>query len=219
MKAVYIGILSHGTTSARRAETLRQLLAKADWNLIDTDAAFIRYPRWARTIAFRLRSGPAVRAINSLILEKLDDHHYDLGLVDKGVYLWPETVRAIRSRCRKLVYFTPDTSFYANQSRFFESTASIYDRVVTTKSFDMSRLTHLVSGDKVMLVTQSFDVELHQPRCRFDEKRKEAVLIGLVNRTGKHAFTHFWMQAFPSELWRAGLEQVPETKELPAGPV
>ncbi|HQX49781.1 MAG TPA: glycosyltransferase, partial [Planctomycetaceae bacterium] len=215
MKALFIGIQSAGTTSQRRADTLREIVSPCSWTMIDTGATFQRYPRWAQSMRFRLRSGPAVWAMNRMLLAELtnvseqaaergvssspgsgflnvsemsDDRQtrstthaelYDIAWIDKGVCLWPQTVRKIRQLARKMVYYTPDTSFFANRSRFFEATASLYDLIVTTKLLELSSYEALVPRDRIALVTQSFDAKHHMSHCTFQKKRKEAVLIGL----------------------------------------
>jgi spore maturation protein CgeB len=179
VKALYIGIQTPGTTAQLRGETLKRTLPYATWSQINTDSVFLTQPRWSRTLAFRLRTGPAVSAINHLVQNKITGHEYDLVWIDKAVYLWPETVRTIRSLTKTLVHYTPDTAFFANGSRFFNDSANLYDKVVTTKSFELEDYTKLVAPDRLMLVTQSFDNNLHNRVVPFQEKRKEVVLIGL----------------------------------------
>lgn len=179
MKGLYVGIRTPGTTSQLRADTLCNLLPRGEWNLIDTDPVFQDSPRWARTLWFRFLAGPAVAALNRHVMSELGSKLYDFAWIDKGVCLWPETVRRIRELARKLVYYTPDTSFLANRSRYFRATASLYDLIVTTKSVELASFERLVPRERIALVTQCFDSRLHYPRCTFAEKRKEAVLIGL----------------------------------------
>ncbi len=178
MKALYVGIQTAGTTSQLRADTLRRVVP-CEWTMIDTDRAFLPFPRWARSLWFRLRTGPAVRALNRLVCSEIGDEPYDVAWIDKGVCLWPSTIQKIRTLARRLIYYTPDTSFLANGSRFFRATAHLYDLIVTTKSFEIDSFQKLVDADRLIQVTQSYDSRLHMPRVDFDQKRKEVVLIGL----------------------------------------
>jgi len=143
---------------------------------------------------FRFLVGPAVGALNCHVLAELGTERYDFAWIDKGVCLWPETVRKIRRLARKLVYYTPDTSFMANRSRNFRATASLYDLIVTTKSLELASFERLVPRERIAMVTQCFDSRLHYPRCTFAEKRKEAVLIGLCEpdreRCVEHLISH-----------------------------
>ena len=169
----------NGTTSQLRADALREILFPCTWNRIDIHRAFLTYPRWARSLWFRFGLGPAVRALNRMVLEALGNETYDIAWIGKGVCLWPETIRQIRRLSAKMIYYTPDTSFISNQSRFFNATISLYDLIVTTKSLELPDFERRVPREQIALVTQCFDSRLHYPRCSYEEKRKEAVLIGL----------------------------------------
>lgn len=178
MRAIYVGILTDGTTSRLRFETLKQLLPQTDWMPIDTDQTFLKDQRLWRSLAFRWRTGPAVARINAAVLSQAQ-HSADLVWVDKGVYLYPRTVQHLRKLAKRLVYYTPDTSFYANGSRFFDRSIDHYDLVVSTKSFEERQFHQRIAPAKLLLVNQSYDSELHRPSCSVREKRKETVLIGL----------------------------------------
>jgi len=150
-----------------------------NWGLIDTDAPFVATRRIWRSLAFRTRFGPAVTAINRHVLQNLPAAPVELIWVDKGVCLWPETIRRLRRLAKRLIYYTPDTSFLHNQSRFFNRTIDLYDLVVTTKSQEVATFQRLIPPERLLLVTQTYDRLLHYPRCSFADKRPEAVLIGL----------------------------------------
>lgn len=190
MKAVYIGIQTPGTTSQLRSDALAKSSQALEWTVIDTDRPFLEAPRWQRSLWFRLRTGPAVSVLNRMVLDKLNNQPCDLVWIDKGVCLWPETVRHIRKLASTMIYYTPDTSFLANRSRFFNATASLYDLIVTTKSLEVSHYEQLVPRDRVMLLTQSFDSQLHRPRCSFENKRDEVVLIGLCEPDRENCINH-----------------------------
>ena len=179
LSCLYVGIRTPGTTSRLRSDALMRVLPGALWNGIDTDVPFRSAFRVWRSLAFRLRWGPAVHAINQYVLDRLPTEPLDLVWVDKGVCLWPTTVLRLRQLAKHLVYYTPDTSFLHNRSRFFNQTLSLYDRVVTTKSLELSEFRRRVDANKLILTTQSYDQRLHFPRVPFEKKRPEAALIGL----------------------------------------
>ncbi len=178
-RAIYIGIRSPGTTSRLRSDTLIRTLPRAVWSLIDTDIAFRSASRLSRSLAFRLRIGPAVRAINEYVLDRLPTEPVKLVWVDKGVCLWPATVQKLRELAETLIYYTPDTSFLHNRSQHFFQTINLYDRVVTTKSLEVPEFHRRMDPAKLLLVPQSYDRNLHYPRVAFEQKRNEAVLVGL----------------------------------------
>jgi len=190
VRGLYIGIQTLGTTSALRAAALREAMNSWKWTMIDTDRFRSSSSQISQSMWFRLRSGPAVWAWNHAVQKEIGNDPYDLVWIDKGVCLWPETILRIRRLARKLIYYTPDASFLQNRSRFFNATASLYDLIITTKSLELEQYEQLVPRERIMLVTQSYDSKLHYPRCRFEEKRKEAVLIGLCEPDREDCVKH-----------------------------
>lgn len=179
MNSLYIGILTAGTTSRSRYEALTSVTQDWCWSALDTDIAFRSAPSWARSLAFRLRLGPAVRAVNRAVSDALAGDKYDLIWVDKGVLLWPVTVDRLRQCADRLVHYTPDTAFVDNRSRHFRASAAAYDLLITTKLFELGHYEQIIPGDRLYLTTQSYDSDLLSPRCQFEEKRLETVFIGL----------------------------------------
>jgi spore maturation protein CgeB len=179
VKAAYIGILTEGSTSKMRADTLRSLLPAADWDFIDTDIGFQRAGRLSKTVSFRWKTGPLVTESNRKIVEHTSGSSYDLVWVDKGVYVWPETTRFLRKRSARLVHFTPDTAFHANRSRHFFRSAPEYDLLVTTKSFELESYAGIVVSANVMLTTQAYDADTHRLSAESSHKYPGTVFIGL----------------------------------------
>jgi hypothetical protein len=140
--------------------------------------------------------GKAVKDMNRQVIAELPPDFFDMIWVDKGVCLYPETIRQLRSQSRRLVYYTPDTSFLHNRSRFFERTLDLYDLVVMTKSLELEQYQTRVGPDRVLLTTQSYDRQLHYPRVDFQGKRPEVVFIGLCEPS---------REACLDELLRAGI--------------
>ena len=162
-----------------RADVLAALLPDTSWEHVDSASGFRESTRFFMTMAFRARSGPLVHRFNQDVKEKTKKGQYDLVWVDKGVYLWPKTMAYLRKRSTLMVHFTPDAAFLVNGSRHFRKTASNYDLLVTTKSFEINHYKNLVSADRVLLTTQAYDRNLHRPLQSSGKKRKAAVFIGL----------------------------------------
>ncbi len=200
MRALYIGILSEGTTSKLRFDSLQRIKGDWDWEGLDTDRPFKASSRISRSLAFRLRIGGAVRAINRAVVDRVSRDQFDLIWVDKGVYLWPTTVKLLRQQAAKLVHYTPDTAFLNNHSRLFNATIDLYDLLVTTKSFEQYYYQRLVPPERVMLTTQSYDGNLHRPRCEFAEKRHEAVFVGLCEPDREVCLDQLLQRGIPVRL-------------------
>lgn len=180
MNAAYVGILTDGSTSRMRAEWLRRLTPGWSWTWVDTDPPMATSGKVWRSLAFRAKLGTALTRINEEVIRGIDSRSFDLIWVDKGVFLRPATVIAMRRSARKLIHYTPDTAFHANRSRHFERTADLYDLLVTTKSFEMETYSAHVARDKIVLTTQGYDGDVHFPRSGDAQRRREAVFIGLA---------------------------------------
>ncbi len=163
-----------------RAECLRRLTPEWEWRWTDTDAPMLDSHRVWQSLAYRLNSGPAVDAINRLVVESVSGAQTDLAWVDKAVFLFPETIRRIRESTQRLVHFTPDTAFHANVSRHFEGTITEFDLLVTTKSFEVNQYRKRVSGDRIHLTTQGFDPAVHFPRNTPEGREFSAAFVGLA---------------------------------------
>jgi spore maturation protein CgeB len=162
-----------------RAETLQHLTGSASWDRVDTDAGFRGANRLWKSAAFRLKAGPLVRRINRDVIQQTNGRHYDLVWVDKGVYLWPNTLDYVRKSAKAMVHFTPDTAFHANRSRHFFAATGTYDLLVTTKSFEVERYRELAGAERVMLVTQAYDENLHRSTLLPAVNRSGVVFMGL----------------------------------------
>ena len=180
MKAAYIGILSPGSTSKMRAETLESLTPDSVWTRIDTDPPLQQSAKVWRSAAYRMKRGPAMDRINRSVREALTGTAFDLVWLDKAVFLDEQTMGVIRSVAHRMVHFTPDTAFYANRSAHFERTMPLYDLLVTTKSFELEKYHAQVSAERVMLTTQGYDPNVHFPRNGPEDRRREAVFIGFA---------------------------------------
>lgn len=211
MNAAYVGILAPGSTSRMRAERLRDLTPHADWHWIDTDPPFQTSARVWRTLAFRATTGAAVNRVNAEVVRGIGKRRFDLIWVDKAIFLKPATVDLLRRVSSTLVHFTPDAAFLANRSPGFEKTISLYDLLVTTKSFEIDEYAKRVSADRVMLTAQGYDPSVHFPRSTTSERRREAVFIGLAEPDRERCIAALLDRRVPVRLggkgWQSFLRQ------------
>ena len=194
-----------------RGEKLKSLLRDWSFDVIDTDIPFVQQNSLFRSLGFRYKVGPVIKAVNRYILQNLQLDHYDLVWVDKGVYLNQKTMSDLRGRAGKLVHYTPDTAFLGNKSSLFYASVNTYDYVVTTKDFEVSYYKTLVPESKVIATTQGFDSEIHKPLVSFDKKEnkvafaglcepsREAVIQELINNKIKVALAGFKWEKFVKE--------------------
>lgn len=171
------------------------------WTWIDTDPPMVASARVWRTLAFRYKRGSAVSRVNDVVTGALRGTKQDMVWVDKGVFLRPATVRCLRNAANRFVHFTPDTAFHENRSRFFNETAALYDLLVTTKSFETEEYLRL--SERLLVTTQGYDSGTHFPRVSNDERRHEAVFVGLAEPDRERCIATLLEHGIPVRL--AGL--------------
>lgn len=183
-----------------RAEWLKKLTPEWNWTWFDTDAPMRRSARMWRSLAFRCHAGLAVSRINDDIIAHLGSSTFELIWIDKGVFLRNETVQQLRKSTKRLVHFTPDAAFRTNVSRHFEHSLSLYDLLVTTKSFELGDYARRVGADHVMLTTQGFDPQVHYPRTTDDQRRREVAFVGLAEADRERCLEELLAREVPVRL-------------------
>ena len=176
-RVLYIGIYFDGQTSKMRADKIRDILSDWELDIINTDVPRRNSSRIWQSIGFRYKMGPLISKVNKYVLEQLDDIHYDLIWVDKAIYLTRKTTEVLKAHTAKLVHFTPDPAFTFHRSNLFYESMSLYDYMITTKSYEMEDFVR-VMGDKskVLYATQGFDKNLHRPIVPWVQKKGVAFI-------------------------------------------
>ena len=180
MKALYIGQCGEGSTSKMRYDLLQEFI-NSPIELINISLYIENSNRVSLSLAWRYYSGPIVQRINKEIQEflKTPEKKWDFIWVDKGVFIYPKNLKKLKSRTRHLVHYTPDTAFFANNSRHFRSSINTYDWLVTTKSFEFDEYSKRVSQKKIHLISQGYNPDIHYQRNSFVEKEIAITFIGL----------------------------------------
>lgn len=156
MRIYYIGQLWSGGTCGERMRTLRTM--GHDVFPFDTSPWTIGGFPVARSLEHRFNVGPSIWGLNrTLAKHALDVGPVDLVWVDKGRWLYPHTLEAVRSRLdARTLHYSPDAQLVLNQSRHFEACLPLYDYIVTTKPFELA-LYESRGARCVQLVLQGFD--------------------------------------------------------------
>lgn len=185
MKVLYIGQYSEGTTSKMRADVIKKHLNPALFDVIDLHKPFLKSSRIWRSLAFRFKFGPTIKAVNTYIKSHLNLDGYDLIWVDKAFFISPEITELLKNHSRQLVHFTPDMAFFANKSNFFINSIPLYDFVITTKLKELELYQTYTDDKKILLVTQGFSNEIHKCQIKFEDKDDAVIFIGLVEPSRK----------------------------------
>lgn len=118
---------------------------------------------------------PDFNEVNKKIIEKINACAYDIVWIDKGIIVFPETLREIKklSPQTKIISYSPDNmALRHNQSQQYLECIPLYDYIITNKSYiieDMKRL----GAKHVTFVNNSYSEDFHRPYELSEEERKE----------------------------------------------
>ncbi len=164
MRIYYIGEIWEGGTCRERMHMLRSF--GHEIASFDTSPWTTGGNRVFRLLAHRMNFGPHVWDMNRALVESSRSMGpVDLVWMDKGRWIYPATLDAIREQTRgRLLHYTPDAQLLFHKSRHFKLCISIYDWVVTTKPFERELYMEL-GANNVLFVLQSFDTRFveYQP--------------------------------------------------------
>ncbi len=184
MRMLYIGWLWDGATGAERM----RVLARLGCEIVPFDITpYAKMgSRIEQSILGRTNTGRGVFALNRALSLFARAHHYDAVWIEKGVWIYPEKVAALRydSRLRLLIHYTPDPQIVFNRSRHFLSAIPLYDLLVTTKLYEIEAYKTL-GARETLLVLQGYgrkfmatdDTERGDPALR-----SEVCFIGRCER-------------------------------------
>jgi spore maturation protein CgeB len=154
MRILYIGQLNPGGTCFDRMRSLQRLgheVTGFDVSPFESRFRLLRSAQW------RIKPRILLRSLNvNLRTRVARPGRFDLLWVDKGVWIFPETVVHLRNVCGgQAIHFTPDPQFLFHRSPHFVRSIPLYDHFVTTKIFEI--LLYREAGAKnVILASQSF---------------------------------------------------------------
>ncbi len=155
MRLLYIGQLWNGSTALDRMHALRRL--GVDPLGFDTTAFSLLGFRIEQSLLSRAQIGRGINALNRDIQTLASRSKFDGIWIDKGVWIWPETLSILKlaARRRFAVHYTPDAQLLSNRSRHFDSCIPLYDLLVTTKRFELDGY-RIAGARDTMLVLQGY---------------------------------------------------------------
>ncbi len=191
MNVLVVSPVFNGSTSLMRLDSMRELLPR-DTNIevIDTQKLIDKGSRLCRIMAYRYKSGPLVKSINSFISKYSFKKNYGLIWVEKGVLLKPNTIKLLKDKTTLLVHYTPDPAFSFHKSKKFYNSLKYYDKVITTKSFELENYYRYKNKNSVMLVTQAYSHEMHRSFNEFRKRKNAVVFIGHFEKSRGEVLQH-----------------------------
>lgn len=166
---LFVAQLGYGATGLHRMNALRDI----GQEVIPFDTrSYGNERRIDRRLQARLAMGKAVRSLNRDLLAFARDHHYDLAWVEKGTWIYPETVEAL-SKTRKaiVVHSTPDPAITFHRTRHFMRSIPKYDVVITTKRYELEKYKEH-GAHCTVLIGKAFDPSIHKPYALTAEELK-----------------------------------------------
>lgn len=158
---------------------------------IDTVNTSTKINLWFRIVYHLFLYGlpirlPDLKKINKEIIERILSYDYDIVWIDKGIVVYPETLKEIKrlSPDTIIVSYSPDNmALRHNQSQQYLECVPLYDYIITNKSYiieDMKKM----GAKNVTFVNNSYSEDFHKPYELTEEERKE---LG-----GDVGFIGFW---------------------------
>lgn len=181
MKRKSISILSVGGIDSNSGTSLhRHLALKKITNRIDGVNTTFRASLWFRIIYHLFLFGiplrlPDLIEVNKRILEKVKNNDYDIIWIDKGIIVFPETLKEIKKQSpeTKIISYSPDNmALRHNQSQQYLECIPLYDYIVTNKSYIIKNMKRL-GAKKITFVNNSYSEDFHRPYELSEEERKE----------------------------------------------
>jgi len=151
---LYVGEDLPGTTSNHRRQIIEEMWGD-EVHVIDFNK-YLPNVRSMKSLFWRFNNSISLRGFNKILNHLLDSFQFDLIWVDKGLFLGNEQIRKLRANTQKLVFFTPDCFFYQNNVKAVQGNLSIFDLVITTKSFEVDLFKQEIDESKVLLINQGY---------------------------------------------------------------
>lgn len=160
-KVLVVSQFNYGSTSWSRKKAISKLALET--HAIDT-APFLYEKSWINYFLINhLYAGPVVNEINCLAIQESKELKPEFVWVDRGLQLFPKTLKKMKSLSGCLIHFSPDNQcFEGNQSRHYLRSIPIYDIHVTTKPRDMQWLRDH-GAPRVESMENGIDPDLHRP--------------------------------------------------------
>ena len=129
---------------------------------------------------------PDIKNVNKEIIKKTTCYNYDIVWIDKGVTIYPETLKEIKKKSpkTKIISYSPDNmALRHNQSQQYVECIPLYDYIITNKSYIIADMKKL-GAKEVIFVNNSYSEEFHKP---YELTKEEKEYLG-----GEVGFIGFW---------------------------
>jgi spore maturation protein CgeB len=139
---------------------------KIGWDvcLVDMRSHFLQSHKLALRLLGRATRQLSAASYNEAILRSVDAFKPCAFVTVKGTSIWPATLMALKSRGIIAVNYYPD--FHFDHSGLDPSTFRLYDRFITTKSFQLDDLKRRLEPCRVSFLHHGYGSHVHYPRSK-----------------------------------------------------
>ncbi len=155
----------------------------------------------------KIRGPRDLAGVNLKILQLLSKTVFDILWIDKGLTVYPETLKLVKSINPKmlLVGYSPDDMLNPrNQTRAFLKGLPLYDYFFTTKSYGVRELEE-IGAKKVIFVGNAFEPSVHHPYVvTAEDRRKYGGQVGFIgDYEADRAESMFYLakNGIPVRIW------------------
>ncbi len=138
MRILYVGPLV-GTCLSRMNGLIR---LGAEVIPINTDTYIFSKNRWIHRVHTHLLIGPGIHSLNREIQQKALEHKPDIVWIDKGNYIWPDTLRSIKHKTNAVLvhHNTDDIKNNQHKFKFYLQALDIYDAHFTSNLYNVDEM-------------------------------------------------------------------------------
>jgi len=198
-KIFYVGQLGDGTTSLDRLNAI-----KSNGFEVEGFNVSLYQPknRLLRSLMWRFQPTYLLTTLNQDIVNAAISGKYNCAWIDKGVWIFPETIEKLKKHCGFVLHFTPDPQLLFHRSKHFIQAIPTFDCIVTTKSFEVD-LYHRLDAKEVILSQQSYCPRRY---ANLASDSKYHAQIGFIGHYEEHyAKTVMALTDFPGlKIWGNG---------------
>ncbi len=219
MRVLYVGDLNAGGTCFSRLRTLKTI---ADVHTFDACSYFESIGRWKRAIEFRILMGPRFIQANAELIKISKALRPEVVWVDKGFWVYPETLRQLRHHGAFLVHHNTDALYPGNwmvrwMYLFLRINMELYDLCFTTNIKDYHRLFQKKSA-AIELTYLGYDHlrfnDAELPSNLRDKWSNELLFIGHYEPRTASGILALIEAGLPVTVYGAGWERVRQRDKL-----
>lgn len=188
MNVLYIGQLNEGGTCIARYRTLQRMgLNCIPFNVTPFGELGTRLNQ---SLMARFQFGRGIKDLNAHLLRTARDASYDFVWIDKGVWVYPETLNTLRSHSRRAfaVHYTPDPQLVFHKSRYFRTCIPEYDLLATTKAYEID-LYKAHGAKNLILVLQGYGPQFDAANRAFSDSNSPETDLCFVGHCERHYAT------------------------------